>query len=121
MKSLYLTNEIRSYLSMISTKILVESCSVEFVKYQNNGSITIMIQSANFLEGTCVRRFSLKIKAYHCGARCTIKTLSQNRIHVIKRWSHIEEASVFKCLTKQRLKRSNSPINCFYGCLNITV
>jgi hypothetical protein len=83
----------------IYNNISSESCSVEFVKYQNNGSI--MIQSTNFLEGTCVPMFSLKIKedfsfeAYHCGARCTIKTLSQNRIHVIKRWSHIEEALRF--------------------------
>ena len=45
-----------------------------------------IIQSTDVLSGTSVQRFllrnfnDLKFEAYHCGIRCTIRTLSVNRI-----------------------------------------
>ena len=37
----------------------------------------------------------LKFESYHCGVRCTIRTLSGNRICVFNRWSHIQEGCRF--------------------------
>ena len=37
----------------------------------------------------------LQFFAYHCGVKCTISTLSQNRIHKFCRWSEIDEAVRF--------------------------
>ena len=58
----------------------------------------LIIQSSDYLDGTCVSRFNLKIhldfsyEALHCGIKCTINPLSRNRIHTLKKWSTIQEA-----------------------------
>ena len=54
-----------------------------------NSADIFVIQSTDFLSGTSVPRFllrifnDLKFEAYHCGVRCTIRTLSVNRICVL--------------------------------------
>ena len=56
------------------------------------------IQSHQFVQGTSVTEFLLLIRddftydAYHYGIKTTVKSLSQNRITNLKRWSHIQEA-----------------------------
>ena len=61
----------------------------------------LMVQSSDYLEGTCVARFNVNIKndfsfeAFHCGIKCTIKPLSSNRIHILQKWSTVEEAIRF--------------------------
>ena len=58
----------------------------------------VRIQSHQFVQGTSVPEFLLLIRddftydAYHYGIKTTIKSLSQNRITNLKRWSHIQEA-----------------------------
>ena len=59
------------------------------------------MQSQELLQGTGIFKFILKIKqdfsyeAYHSGHKCTIASLSQNRITPITRWSQIEETVRF--------------------------
>ena len=58
----------------------------------------VRIQSHQFVQGTSVPDFLLLIRddftndAYHYGIKTTVKSLSQNRITNLKRWSHIQEA-----------------------------
>ena len=69
----------------------VEFNGISIVSY--NSADIFIIQSTDFLSGTSVPRFllrifnDLKFEAYHCGVRCTIRTLSVNRICVFNRWS----------------------------------
>ena len=61
----------------------------------------IIIQSTEFEQPSCIPRFLLKVfedftyVAYHCGIRCTISSLSSNRITHFKSWSIVEEAVSF--------------------------
>ena len=58
----------------------------------------LIIQSGDYLDGTCVSRFTLKINSdfsfegFHCGVKCTIIPLSRNRIYNLNKWSTIQEA-----------------------------
>ena len=60
-----------------------------------------IIQSTDLLPGTSVPRFllhifnDLKFEAFHCGVRCTIRSLVVNRICVFNRWSRVQEACRF--------------------------
>ena len=66
-----------------------------------NSADGFIIQSTDFLSGKSVPRFllrifnDLKFEAYHCGVRCTIRTLTVNRICVFNMWSHIQEGCRF--------------------------
>ena len=69
------------------------------IKLQINVSETlIFIQAAEFLDGTGVPKFLLKIdetfkfESFHCGVKSTIMTLSSNRVTLLNRWSYIMEA-----------------------------
>ena len=59
----------------------------------------IYLQSQELLQNTGIFKFMLKIKqdfsyeAYHSGIKCTIASLSQNRITRITRWSQIRRRS----------------------------
>ena len=61
----------------------------------------IYLQSKKLLEGTGVFKFMLKIdqdfsyEAFHSGIKCSITSLTQNRITQIARWSQVEEAVRF--------------------------
>ena len=61
----------------------------------------IYLQSEELLESTGIFEFMLKIKedflfeGFHCGVKCTITSLSQNRITRITRWSQLDEAIRF--------------------------
>jgi len=61
----------------------------------------IFIQSKEFLPNTCVNIYMLSIKnsfkyeAYHCGVKRTIISLSENKVYLLNRWSHIQEALNF--------------------------
>ena len=58
----------------------------------------VRIQSHQFVQGTSVPEFLLLIcddftyDGYHYGIKTTVKSLSQNCITNLKRWSHIQEA-----------------------------
>lgn len=60
---------------------------------------TLIIQSEELKEGTPL--FLLKIQedlsffSYHCGVKCTISTLSTNRIRRLDKWSRVAEAIRF--------------------------
>ena len=61
----------------------------------------IYLQSEELLENNEIFKFMLKIKedfsyeGFHFGVKCTIKSLSQNRITRITRWSQLDEAMRF--------------------------
>ena len=63
--------------------------------------LLVNLQTFILLSGTSVPRFllrifnDLKFEAYHCGVRCTIRTLSVNRICIFNRWPHIQEGCRF--------------------------
>ena len=74
----------------------LENVTMKVVCFQTSNGL--IIQSSDYLDGTCVSRFNLKIhldfsyEAFHCVIKCTINTLSRNRIHTLKKWSTIQEA-----------------------------
>ena len=59
------------------------------------------IQSNEFLSGTCIPKFLLKIysnqkfESFHGGSKLSIPSLSKNRITIFNRWSLIEQALDF--------------------------
>ena len=57
----------------------------------------LIIQSSDYLDGTCVSRFNLKIhldfsyETFHCGIKCTIKPTFPKQ-NTLKKWLTIQEA-----------------------------
>ena len=57
----------------------------------------IIVQSVDFVEGTGVPKFLIKIQedhsfeTYHYGVRCFVPSLVKNRVTKLKHWSEIEE------------------------------
>ena len=76
--------------------IVLVSC--EFLNEMFMKLDCVRIQSHQFVQGTSVPEILLLIRddftydAYHYGIKTTVKSLSQNRIKNLKRWSHIQEA-----------------------------
>ena len=71
--------------------------NLEIVSYLI-GSATFIIQSSEFQEKSGIPHFLLKVKndlsfeAYHAGIKCTIKSLSKNRVTVLDTLSKLQEA-----------------------------
>ena len=61
----------------------------------------VRIQLLSLVQSTGVHSFILRVyedfsfEAYHMGIKCTVKTLSQNKICRLERWSHVEGALRF--------------------------
>ena len=58
----------------------------------------VILQSSDFIVGTGMPRFVLKIdkylkyEAFHCGVKCVISPLSTNKVMVLNRWMNIDES-----------------------------
>ena len=71
--------------------------NIEIVSYLIR-SATLIIQSSEFQEKSGIPHFLLKVKndlsfeAYHAGIKCTIKSLSKNRVTVLDTLSKLQEA-----------------------------
>ena len=84
----------------ITTKI--NNVGIDGVKFISSivGNL-LVLQSAEFLDGTGVPRFILQISndlsfnAFHSGVKCTIGTLSANRVTVLNRWTNVQETILF--------------------------
>ena len=83
-------DQIQSFDHLFESINTIELCTriLSFKTYTG-----VMLQSIDYLEDTSVSRFNLKIssdftyEAYHYGIRCTITSLSRNRIHYLNKWS----------------------------------
>ena len=59
---------------------------------------------------TCYQlKILLKYEAYHCGVKRTIISLSENKVYLLNRWSHIQEALNF--LRNCKIQHKNKIIN----------
>ena len=60
-----------------------------------NGDAELYIQSERFLNGVVIFLIkifeSLKFETYHAGVKCTIPSLSRNRITKLDCWSKLDE------------------------------
>ena len=74
----------------------IEFNNINIVSYQI-GSETLIIQSFEFAEKSGIPLFMLKVKnnlsfeAYHIGIKCTIKSLSKNRVTILDTLSKLQE------------------------------
>ena len=77
-------DKIRSLDEICQNSNNLENATMKIVCFQTSNGL--IIQSSDYLDGTCVSRFNLKIhldfsyEAFHCGIKCTIN------------WSTIQEA-----------------------------
>ena len=72
---------------------------VHFTAFVNSDSNTLFVQSLEFCNG--VPNFlikiseSLKFETFHLGVKCSVTSLSKNRITKLDKWSKLEEALRF--------------------------
>ena len=84
----------------ITTKI--NNVGIDGVKFISNivGNLQVL-QYVEFSDDTGVPRFilqrsnDLSFNAFHSGVKCTIGTLSANRVTVLNRWTNVQEAILF--------------------------
>ena len=72
----------------------------------------IIMQSVDFVEGTGVPKFLIKIlsnqsfETYHCGVKCSVPSMAKNRVTKLRNWSEIEEIVRYIKLTDPTPKKA---------------
>ncbi|XP_065644326.1 uncharacterized protein LOC136075356 [Hydra vulgaris] len=98
-------------LAIFNSQEKIESINVLYEKLKTNEfnfaiinylcNDILYIQSSDFLKESAIARFLLCIykdltfEAFHCGVKISVMTLSSNRVYIMNKFSHIQEALRF--------------------------